>query len=311
MAGTGYAARPRIGASGLVVALLTESSDVVGGTPVWGTIYSLTNATEINFDPAGSEATLAGDDGIAFVADNVGDMKITIGVCDISPTVLNLILGHSYANGMATDSTLDQSPYIAIGGKRLRSGLDGNGTAVYDYFWFGKCKLMKPKEEAKTKGQTIDFKTAMLEGYVTKLASTQGYRVLLRTDDANATSTTITNFFTQVVYSNSADLGAITVAVAKSTTKATFIFTKSGGGSITLTQANLTTATLPTYKGSTAIPIAGTYAITNNSTATVTVTFTPTVAYGAVSVSGSVVPNAVYDQNGVYASQAGALWTSD
>lgn len=305
-----YAPRPKIGLSNVVYAVLTESSDVSGGTPSYGTITPLANALELSFDPAGSTATLFADDGAAFIADNVGEMKISFGVADINPADRAIILGHTYAGGQITENVTDQSPYIAIGARRLMAGKEG-GNAVYEYFWLPKVKLSKPKVDAKTKGASIEFQTPMFEGAVTKLVANGNYKASVRTDDANATSTTITNFFNQVVTTSGADLGAITVAVAKSTTKATFTFTKAGGGNITLTQANLTTATLPTYKGTSAVPIAGAYVITNNGTATVTVTFTPTVAYGAVAVSGSVVPNAVYDQNGVYASQAGAVWTSD
>jgi phi13 family phage major tail protein len=305
-----YAPRPRIGASGIKIFVLDETTDTVGGTPSYGVGYSIPGTLDISFDPGGNSTSLAADDGIAFIATNIGDMKLSIGWADMDPATKAIILGQSYANGAVQEKTTDQSPYIAIMGKRLRTGTSG-GSLVYDYFCLPKVKLIVPKEDAKTKGATIEFQPYMFEGVATKLVANDTYRVITRTDDANATSTFLTNFFNAPVISNSADLGAITVAVAKSTTKATFVFTKSGGGIITLTQANLTTATLPTFKGTTAVPIAGAYVITNNGTATVTVTFTPTVAYGAVAVSGSVCSNAVYDQNCVYASQAGSVWTSD
>ena len=305
-----YAPRPRIGASGCKIWVLDEASDVTGGTPTYGTGIDIPNTLDISFDPGGNSTNLYADDGLAFIATTVGDMKLSIGWADLPNDVKATILGQSYANGAVQEKTTDQSPYIALSGKRLRAGTEG-GNPVYDYFCLPKVKLVVPKEDAKTKGSSVEFQTYMFEGVATKLIANQTYRVITRTDDANAGATFLTNFFNQPTISNSVDLGAITVAVAKSTTKATFTFTKAGGGNITLTQANLTTATLPTYKGTTAVPIAGAYVITNNGTATVTVTFTPTVAYGAVAVSGSVCSNAVYDQNGVYASQAGAVWTSD
>jgi phi13 family phage major tail protein len=299
------AQRPRIGLKDVVYSLLTESSDVAGGTPTYGTVYPLTNAIELSFDPASSATTLFADDGAAFTAETVGEMTISLGNADILPADMARILGHTYANGIMNETVDDASPYIAIGAKMLRSG------GVYEYFWLPKVKLQKPASTATTKGASIEFQTPMLEGRVVKLTANNTYRTRVRTDDENAASATLTGWFTQPVTDDSADLGAITVAVAKSTTKATFTFTKAGGGNITLTQSQLTTASLPTYKGTSAVPIAGAYVITNNGTATVTVTFTPTVAYGAVAVSGSVVPNSVFDTNGVAASQAGAVWTSD
>jgi phi13 family phage major tail protein len=306
-----YAARPRIGLSDVVYAVLDESTDVSGGTPTYGTITPLANALELSFDPAGNESMLFADDGPAFLADNVGEMKLSFGIADIDPEDLAIILGHTYANGITEELPTDQSPYIAIGAKKLRSGKSGS-SLVYDYFWLLKVKLMKPKEDAKTKGASIEFQTPMLEGMAVQLVANGIYRTWLRTDDANATSTTITNWFSQVVLSSSVDLGALNVAVAKNTTKARFTFTKTGGGNITLTAADLNTNNLPTYKGNNAVPVAGAYAITSgNGTATVVVDFTPTVAYGAVAVSGSVTYHGIKDQNGVYAEQTGAVWTSD
>ncbi len=306
-----YAPRPRIGLSQVVYAVLDESTDVALGTPTYGAVTPLANALELSFDPAGNEAMLFADDGPAFLADNLGEMKISFGIADITPAALAEILGHSYANGITTESPTDQSPYIALGARRLRAGKDGS-SLVYDYFWLAKCKLMKPKEDSKTKGASIEFQTPMLEGMVVQLAANGNYRNMLRTDDTNATSTSITNWFSQVVITNSADLGALNVAVAKNTTKARFTFTKTGGGNITLTQADLNTNNLPTYKGTNAVPVAGAYAITSgNGTATVVIDFTPTVAYGAVAVGGSVTYHGIHDQNGVYAVQTGAVWTSD
>lgn len=306
-----YAPRPRIGLSNVVYAVLTESTDVASGTPTYGTVKALANALELSFDPAGNSATLFADDGAAFIADNVGEMKISFGVADIDPAAYAEILGHTYANGIMTQNSTDQSPYIAIGAKRLRAGKDGS-SAVYDYFWLPKVKLTKPKEDAKTKGASIEFQTPMLEGSVVKLVANGNYRSMARSDDANVSATTITNWFNAPVLSSSVDLGALNVAVAKNTTKARFTFTKTGGGNITLSTSDLTTANLPTYKGSNAVPVAGSYAITSgNGTATVVVDFTPGVAYGAVAVAGAVSPNGVKDQNGVYATQTGAVWTSD
>lgn len=306
-----YAPRPRIGASGCKIWVLDEASDVAGGTPSYGAGIDIPNTLDISFDPGGNSTNLYADDGLAFIATTVGDMKLSIGWADIPPSVKATILGQSYANGAVQEKTTDQSPYIALSGKRLRAGTEG-GNPVYDYFCLPKVKLVVPKEDAKTKGASVEFQTYMFEGVATKLIANQTYRVLTRTDDANASSTFLTNFFNAPVISNSVDLGALNVAVAKNTTKARFTFTKTGGGNITLTATDLTTANLPTYKGSDAAPVAGTYAITSgNGTATVVVDFTPTSAYGAVAVAGAVSPNGIKDQNGVYATQHGAVWTSD
>ena len=222
-----YAPRPRIGLSNVVYAVLNEATDIASGTPTYGTIKPLANALELSFDPAGNAATLFADDGAAFVADNVGEMKISFGIADIDPANYAEILGHTYANGIMGQNSTDQSPYIAIGAKRLRAGKDG-ANAVYDYFWLPKVKLTKPKESAKTKGASIEFQTPMLEGSVVKLVANGNYRTMARSDDANVAATTVTNWFNSVVITSSADLTALTVvAAAGAGATGTFLLTLS------------------------------------------------------------------------------------
>jgi phi13 family phage major tail protein len=297
--------RPFIGCKDAVYTLLDESTDIVGGTPTYGTVYPLPGLMEIGFDTAASLTTLFADDGAQETADTVGEMSISLMIKGLLQADRARLLGHSLANGVMVESTSDNSPYIAIGAKRTLNG--GHS----EYFWLLKVKLSKPSAQGTTKGASIEFQTPTLEGRVVMLTSNKTYRTRTVTDSAEVSPTTLTNWFTQPVISNSADLGALSAVVAKSTTKATFTFTKVGGGNITLTQSQLTSESLPVFKGTNAAPIAGAYVITNNGTPTVTVTFTPTVAFGAVAVSGSVAPNKVFDQNGVACGQTGAVWTSD
>jgi phi13 family phage major tail protein len=307
-----YAPRPRIGLSNVVYAVLDESTDVTGGTPSYGAITPLANALELSFDPAGNESMLFADDGPAFLADNVGEMKISFGIADINPADLAIVLGHSYANGVMTDSPTDQSPYIAIGAKRLRAGKQ-TGALVYDYFWLAKVKLMKPKEDAKTKGASIEFQTPMLEGMVVQLIANGNYRSMARSDDANLPAATITNWFTQVVINNTADLTALTVAIAAggSAKTVTFTFSKaSNSGAIPFTMsaamiANWLSAiqmvkvvsgtALCTYSLAVTTPGAG---FSNN-----TIVITATIVTGATSADNLavIIPanSAVKDNSGV------------
>lgn len=205
----GIAQRPRIGLKDVVYAVLDESTDIVGGTPSYGTVYPLANSLDLSFDPGASSASLFADDGLAFSAETVGEMKISLGNADILPEDMARILGHVYANGQIVDNSLDQSPYIAIGAKMLRSGKDSTNL-VFDYVWLYKCKLQKPKFDAKTKGASIEYQTPMLEGLVCQLASSGNYRMRMRTDDPNAVAATLTGFFTTVTLP-AASLTAVTV----------------------------------------------------------------------------------------------------
>lgn len=223
------AQRPRIGLRDVVYAILDESTDIVGGTPSYGTVYPLANSLDLSFDPGSSSASLFADDGLAFSAETVGEMKISLGNADILPEDMARVLGHTYANGQIVDNSLDQSPYIALGAKMLRSGKDSTNL-VYDYVWMYKCKLQKPKFDAKTKGASIEYQTPMLEGLVAKLTATNDYRMRMRTDDPNAVAVTLSGFFTTVTLPG-ASLTAVTVGTITGASGAktiTIPFAKSG-----------------------------------------------------------------------------------
>jgi len=225
----GIAQRPRIGLKDVVYAVLDESTDIVGGTPSYGTVYPLANSLDLSFDPGSSSASLFADDGLAFSAETVGEMKISLGNADILPEDMARILGHVYANGQIVDNSLDQSPYIALGAKMLRSGKDSTNL-VFDYVWMYKCKLQKPKFDAKTKGASIEYQTPMLEGLVAKLTATNDYRMRMRTDDPNAVAATLTAFFSTVTLPG-ASLTAVTVGTIAGSASAhtiTVPFAKSG-----------------------------------------------------------------------------------
>jgi phi13 family phage major tail protein len=201
---------------GIKYAVLTESSDVLGGSPAYGTIYDFPGVIDLNWNPGASLTSLYADDGLAVLGETVGDMKLDITFSDISQQDLANILGNSYVNGILAGNTLDASPYIAIGGKILRNGQAG-GSPVYEYVWFPKVKFTKPAFDYKTKEGKIVFQTAKLTGQVAKLAANGVYRTSVRTDDPSAIASTLTNWFTNVVTATTADLTALTVAVTTGT----------------------------------------------------------------------------------------------
>lgn len=288
--------KPVTGVSDIVYSLLTDGTDVIGGTPTYGTVYSLPNAIDVSFSPGSSMTTLYADNGPAISSETIGDMTISMGVADLEPEHVARLLGHTYSGGAIEYSVDDVSPYVALGCKvQLTDG-------AYGYVWYSKVKFSKPDESAKTRGASIEYQTPTIEGRPVKLTSTGVYRVKVRTDDALASSTLISNFFTAPVISATQDLGALSVTIAKATLNTSFTFAKVGGGNITLTQANLTSDTIPIYKLDTIVP--GTYVITLNGTAAPVVTFTPTVAYGTNTVIAAVSAGEVYDQNGVYCTAA-------
>lgn len=300
------AQRPRIGLKDVVYSVLDDSTDIVGGTPVYGTVYPLANSLDLSFDPGSSSASLFADDGLAFAAETVGEMKITLGNADVLPEDLARILGHTYANGQIVDNSLDQSPYIALGYKILRSGKDGSNL-VYDYVWIYKAKLQKPKFDAKTKGASIEYQTAMLEGLVVKLTSSNDYRMRMRTDDANASATTLTNFFTTVTLP-AASLTAVTVGTITGSSSGktiTIPFAKSGE---TFLMNSGSDSQITVSVVSTGALLAGTNTYTKSAAGTA-----PTITITNANISGVAylvsVTSSVTDTNGVHVTPKSQLVT--
>lgn len=293
--------RLSIGCEDAVYALLTDGTDVAGGTPAYGTVYPLSGLKQFNYQSNSGLTRWYGDNAVFAASEYVGDQALSVDIADIQPQDRNRLFGFDYVNGVLVEKTDSVSPYVAFGAKITMEG------GVSSYVWFGKVKFNKPSLDANTKESSVAFQSVMIEGAILPLISNSVYRVSARTDDAAVPPATLTNWFNQPVVSASADLGALSVVATKVSTDMVFTVTKSGGGSVTIAQADCTTEKLPVYKtGASQVPIAGTYVITNNSTATVTITFTPGVAFGTALVCGSVTTQ-FKDQYGVAATQRGAV----
>ncbi len=209
------AQRPKYGVEGLVYTLLTESSDVIGGTPAYGTVYTLPNVAKIGANPNGKIATDFLDDGPALVAETIGQIDVDLELGDIMPADEARLLGHTYANGVIGRAANDQSPWVAVGFKILRSGLD-SGAQVYEYFWFYKGKFSKYDAQAATKKDTPAFQHVMLKGMFTCLQANKAWSSKIRTDDPNQIAATIANWFVAPVMPSS-DTTAVTATFATGT----------------------------------------------------------------------------------------------
>lgn len=303
------AQRPKIGLKNVVYAVLDESTDVTGGTPVWGTVKSLANAIELSYDPASSATTLFADDGPAFTAETVGEMKISFSVADILPDAEAELFGFGYANGLTTHNSGNQSPYIAMGYKVARSGKD-SGAEVYDYMWLYKVKLNKPGSADKTKEASIEFKVPTMEGRVVQLSASGDIRIKARSDDPALVAGTLTNWFNQPVLASSdvtALTGAIAVGTAGDAGKVVITFTKGSGASFSLISSTVASpnVVLGNAAGS---AIAGAWAVSGAGTS-VTAKFTPSVAFGAGADIGVTVTPGVKDSSSVGATTVAKVLT--
>lgn len=227
-----------IGIQDVVFAVLNESTDVVGGTPTYGTVTALAGAMKFEEKRNGGITTLYSDDSATLSAPYIGKEQVSVELYDINPASYATLVGASYANGIMTEGPLDASPYVAVGYKVLYYA---GGTQVYKYVWLLKGRFSKPDQGGETKKDTINFQSMTLNAEFVDLISSKKRWNWVRTDDDAASATTITNWFNQPVISNSVDLGALTLTSAAGTISTkTFVltFAKAGGGTTTIANAS-------------------------------------------------------------------------
>ncbi len=263
--------RPAIGVKDLVYALLTESSDVAGGTAVYGTVKALAGLGKITVNPNGNAAVLYGDDQAQHVANSIGKIDLSIDLADISPSAYAEILGHTYAAGGVLEKVEDISPYVAVGFKRTHTG-----SSVETYNWLYKVKFMQPDTSAETKKESISFQSQSLRAIAVPLISSGVWRLQLRTDDENASSSVIAAFFSTVILSASPDLGALTLSSATgdaSDKKIILTFAKAGGGTTKIANPSADNITVVLDSNHSIVVPTSYVAGTASETPTVTLTF--------------------------------------
>lgn len=205
-----------VGLSDFHYALLT--SDPAGGTPTYGTVYSVPDVLQkASWNPGASSAYLFADDAVQNLAETIGEMKLSFGFADLPPDHMARILGHTYSSGMVTEKTSDESPYLAVGFKARRS--DGN----YSYYWFYKGKFTKPSLDHSTKETSIKYQGLTLDCSLSALFANDMYKLQARSDDTLFTGSS--TWWSSVVLPAS-DLTALSVLAAKSGANATFTFSK-------------------------------------------------------------------------------------
>jgi len=287
---------PKIGLDSVYVAPLTEGSDVIGGTPAWGTPVRLAGAAAMQGNPNGSLITDWGDNGPFFTTNARGNLQASLELIDIDPSVLAAVLGQTKANGIVQEGSVDQSPFYALGFRVWIGGTEG-GDKIYEYFWYLKGKFTIPNQGANTKKETIAPEHTMLMGEFVKLQASDVICTHARSNDPDVVASTVTNWFNAPVASTTIDAGALSVVIAVATTNATLTFSKVGGGSFSIAEASAVVGSSVIFIKSGA-SVAGTIVWTDQGTATVVGTFTPTVAFGTATVLATVT-DAVKDSFGI------------
>lgn len=290
---------PAIGIEGAVYALLSESTDVLAGTPVYGTVKNFFPSAKLTVNPNGSVATDWGDDGPSFVATTTGKFQLSLEIQDMDPAAYAEITGQTRANGIAADGSLDTAPYVAFGYKQWLGGLDGSGNKRYRYKWLLKGKFAKSQEGGETKKDTINYQHMTLTAEFTKLIANNVIQTTIRTDASDTPAATVTAWFTAPVYSTTVDLGALTLTSAAGTiTTKTFVltFAKAGGGTTTISDASAANVAIALASTGTLIPLTTFTPGSASTTPTVSVVTSATLTNVPYTV---FVTAGLHDANGI------------
>lgn len=208
---------PAIGLDNVVIAKLL--SDEAGKKPTYGTPIALKGAVNATANPNSSVETDYADNGAFFVADNRGNLEMSLEFTNIDPATKAEMLGQKRVNGVTIETSQDQAPYWALGFRVWIGGLDENGEKIYELFWYAKGKFSVPESGGSTKQESIDFQhVSMTAQFVSTIWSPDGKGGVFcnhcRTD-FDTPQALINSWFNAPVLSPEVDTTKLTVAIAQ------------------------------------------------------------------------------------------------
>lgn len=281
---------PRIGLDEVHIAkvISDDANGIVYDTPI-----ALKGAVNATVNPNSDVATDYGDNGVFFVTNNRGNTEMNLELIDVDPTVLAQMLGQSKVNGVTVEAPLDQSPYFAVGFRVWIAG-EKDGERRYQYFWYAKGKFSVPETGGSTKTESIEFGHINLTAQFAQTIANGIICTHARSDDDETPASVIQNWFNAPVVSVSADLTALTVAIAESSGNIIFTGTKTSGEDFVFVAGSIVNGqTIGVLDENNAL-MAGSYSINDNA-----ITFTPS---GTGTPTTAFVTNGLKDNNGVGAT---------
>lgn len=163
-----------------------------GQKETYGVPKAAPGAISIDITPNTNSATLYADDGAYEEASALGAIDIELGLADMDFKMQAEVLGHKLEKGILTRSSSDVQPYIAVGGRSLKS----NGK--YRYFWLVKGKLSVPEQSRQTKGENVEYNTPTFSGKFLKRNTDNAWIIEADEDAVDIEADTIKNWFTKV-----------------------------------------------------------------------------------------------------------------
>jgi len=162
-----------------------DKDDVEDGVDYKDEPEKIVGAITANINPNASIETLFADDGPMEVASTLGDIELELEMADLPLETQADLLGHDYdeTTGELIRKAGDSPPWVALGFKALKS--NGN----YRYVWLLKGRFMVPEMGHETRGDTIEFQTATINGSFTRRDHDDKYMMEGDEDEENFDAT--------------------------------------------------------------------------------------------------------------------------
>lgn len=158
----------KIGLTNIWFGILTEGQD---GTPSYSNGQKLGKAVSSNVSITNNSAMLYGDDALAESDTSFANGTITLGTTDDDDTIFAPLLGHTISDGVVTKTSTDIAPYVGVG-RIVTKMVDG--AYKYKVNFLYKVKFQEPSAEENTKGETVEFSTPEIEGFISTLNDNKG-----------------------------------------------------------------------------------------------------------------------------------------
>lgn len=157
----------------LHVAVLTEGSDIEGGTPKYGAPKKINGAISASSSVNQSEEAYYSDDSVEEVHVAVNSMTFEVEISNLSIEERALLLGQKTVGAMAAGNKDDVAPEVWVGFRSKRT--DGS----YRYVSLPKCKFSVPAEAYATEAESATAQTITLTCNALPLLSNGNYKITL------------------------------------------------------------------------------------------------------------------------------------
>lgn len=157
----------------LHVAVLTEGSDIEGGTPKYSSPKKINGAISASSSVNQSEEAYYSDDSVEEVHVAVNSMTFEVEISNLSIEERALLLGQKTVGAMAAGNKDDVAPEVWVGFRSKRT--DGS----YRYVSLPKCKFSVPAEAYATEAESATAQTITLTCNALPLLSNGNYKITL------------------------------------------------------------------------------------------------------------------------------------